>query len=142
MPKNCALTSLTTSFCIDFLNLEKYPEKKQKSIRKKTHIGMSVLLILVVILFKYILDRNVIDGLLTVAGYTYGPLLGLFAFGIFTSYKIHDRHVWWVLLGALALISIIGNLDAATLGGYQLGYELLPLNGLLTFLGLVLIRRK
>ncbi|MDB4159836.1 sodium:solute symporter [Flavobacteriaceae bacterium] len=137
-----ALTSLTTSFCIDFLNLEKYPEKKQKSIRKKTHIGMSVLLILVVILFKYILDRNVIDGLLTVAGYTYGPLLGLFAFGIFTSYKIHDRHVWWVLLGALALISIIGNLDAATLGGYQLGYELLPLNGLLTFLGLVLIRRK
>ncbi len=129
-----ALTSLTTSFCIDFLNLEKYPEKKQKSIRKKTHIGMSVLLILVVILFKYILDRNVIDGLLTVAGYTYGPLLGLFAFGIFTSYKIHDRHVWWVLLGALALISIIGNLDAATLGGYQLGYELLPLNGLLTFL--------
>ncbi|MDC3334580.1 sodium:solute symporter [Flavobacteriaceae bacterium] len=137
-----ALTSLTTSFCIDFLNLEKYPEKKQKSIRKKTHIGMSVLLILVVILFKYILDRNVIDGLLTVAGYTYGPLLGLFAFGIFTSYKIHDRHVWWVLLGALALISIIGNLDAATLGSYQLGYELLPLNGLLTFLGLVLIRRK
>ncbi|MBT7676749.1 MAG: sodium:solute symporter [Flavobacteriaceae bacterium] len=137
-----ALTSLTTSFCIDFLNLEKYPEKKQKSIRKKTHIGMRVLLILVVILFKYILDRNVIDGLLTVAGYTYGPLLGLFAFGIFTSYKIHDRHVWWVLLGALALISIIGNLDAATLGGYQLGYELLPLNGLLTFLGLVLIRRK
>ena len=137
-----ALTSLTTSFCIDFLNLEKYPEKKQKSIRKKTHIGMSVLLILVVILFKYILDRNVIDGLLTVAGYTYGPLLGLFTFGIFTSYKIHDRHVWWVLLGALALISIIGNLDAATLGGYQLGYELLPLNGLLTFLGLVLIRRK
>ena len=137
-----ALTSLTTSFCIDFLNLEKYPEKKQKSIRKKTHIGMSVLLILVVILFKYILDRNVIDGLLTVAGYTYGPLLGLFAFGIFTSYKIHDRHVWWVLLGALALISIIGNLDAATLGGYQLGYELLPLNGLLTFLGLVLICRK
>ena len=137
-----ALTSLTTSFCIDFFNLEKYPEKKQKSIRKKTHIGMSVLLILVVILFKYILDRNVIDGLLTVAGYTYGPLLGLFAFGIFTSYKIHDRHVWWVLLGALALISIIGNLDAATLGGYQLGYELLPLNGLLTFLGLVLIRRK
>ena len=137
-----ALTSLTTSFCIDFFNLEKYPEKKQKSIRKKTHIGMSVLLILVVILFKYILDRNVIDGLLTVAGYTYGPLLGLFAFGIFTSYKIHDRHVWWVLLGALILISIIGNLDAATLGGYQLGYELLPLNGLLTFLGLVLIRRK
>jgi Na+/proline symporter len=137
-----ALTSLTTSFCIDFLKLEKYPEKEQKSLRKKTHVGMSILLIVVVILFKHILDRNVIDGLLTVAGYTYGPLLGLFAFGIFTPYKIYDRHVWWVLLGALSLISILGSLDASWLGGYQLGYELLPLNGLLTFLGLVLIRRK
>ena len=103
---------------------------------------MSIMLILVVILFKYVLDRNVIDGLLTVAGYTYGPLLGLFSFGIFTSYKIDDKKVWWVLASALVLISILGNLDASLLGGYQLGYELLPLNGLLTFLGLVLIRRK
>ena len=103
---------------------------------------MSIMLILVVILFKYVLDRNVIDGLLTVAGYTYGPLLGLFAFGIFTPYKIDDKKVWWVLIGALILISILGNLDSTVLGGYQLGYELLPLNGLLTFLGLVLIRRK
>ena len=137
-----ALTSLTTSFCVDILDMKDKSERQQKSIRKKTHIGMSVLLVVVIIAFKYILNSNVINSLLTVAGYTYGPLLGLFAFGIFTSYKIHDRHVWWVLLGALALISIIGNLDAATLGGYQLGYELLPLNGLLTFLGLVLIRRK
>ena len=137
-----ALTSLTTSFCIDFLNIKKYDEGKQKSLRKKTHIGMSVLLIVVVILFKYFLDRNVIDGLLTLAGYTYGPLLGLFAFGIFTSYKINDKKVWWVLIGALTLISIAGNIDAASLGGYELGYELLPLNGLITFLGLVLIRRK
>ena len=137
-----ALTSLTTSFCIDFLKLDTYALEKQKSIRKKTHIGMSVMLILVVILFKYVLDRNVIDGLLTVAGYTYGPLLGLFAFGIFTPYTIDDKKVWWVLIGALILISILGNLDSTVLGGYQLGYELLPLNGLLTFLGLVLIRRK
>ena len=75
-----ALTSLTTSFCIDFLKLDKYALEKQKSIRKKTHIGMSVMLILVVILFKYVLDRSVIDGLLTVAGYTYGPLLGTICF--------------------------------------------------------------
>ena len=66
-------------------------EKEQKTIRKKTHIGMSVLLVLVIISFKYILNSNVIDSLLTVAGYTYGPLLGLFAFGIFTNYKIKDR---------------------------------------------------
>ena len=137
-----ALTSLTTSFCIDFINIKKYNEMKQKKIRKKIHVGMSVLLIFTVILFKHFLERNVIDGLLTVAGYTYGPLLGLFAFGIFTSYEINDKKVWWVILGSLVLISVLGNLDAASLGGYELGYELLPLNGFFTFLGLVLIRRK
>ncbi len=137
-----ALTSLTTSFCVDFLNIEKYESSKQKILRKKTHIGMSLLLILVVILFKYILGRNVIDGLLTVAGYTYGPLLGLFSFGIFTDFKIKERWLWPVILIVLIFISILGSLDPILLGGYQLGYELLPLNGLLTFLGLILIRRK
>lgn len=137
-----ALTSLTTSFCIDFLDIEKYEISKQKSLRKKIHVGMSLLLIIVVILFKYILDRNVIDGLLTVAGYTYGPLLGLFSFGIFTDYKIKERWLWPVILIVLLLISILGSLDSSLLGGYELGYELLPLNGLITFLGLILIRRK
>ena len=103
---------------------------------------MSILLILVVITFRYVLDRNVIDGLLTVAGYTYGPLLGLFAFGIFTTYRIKDRYVWFVVFVALGLVSILGSIDSRLLGGYELGYELLPLNGLLTFLGLILIRRK
>ena len=137
-----ALTSLTTSFCVDFLNLEKYSTEEQKRVRKRTHIGMSLMLILVVILFKHILDRNVIDGLLTVAGYTYGPLLGLFSFGIFTNYKINERYLWLVLIGAVGIISALGSLDPTTIGGYELGYELLPLNGLITFLGLILIRRK
>jgi len=137
-----ALTSLTTSFCVDFIGIEKRPLATQKQLRKKTHVGMSILLIFVVISFKYILDRNVIDGLLTVAGYTYGPLLGLFAFGIFTPYQIKENYVWSVLLTVLCLVGFIGTLDASLLGGYELGYELLPLNGLLTFLGLVLIRRK
>lgn len=137
-----ALTSLTTSFCVDFLSLENRSEEAQKRVRKKTHIGMSVLLILVVILFKHVLDRNVIDGLLTVAGYTYGPLLGLFAFGIFTNYTIKDKWVWPVVFTSVILTSLLGSIDAASLGGYQIGYELLPLNGLFTFLGLVLIRRK
>ena len=137
-----ALTSLTTSFCIDFLHWKNYTPSAQKKLRKQVHIGMSLLLIAVVILFKYVLDRNVIDGLLTVAGYTYGPLLGLFAFGIFTPYQIKDRYVWAVVLGALLIISVFGSLGSSVLGGYQLGYELLPLNGLLTFLGLILIRRK
>jgi len=137
-----ALTSLTTSFCVDFLDLEKRSEADQIRIRKRVHIGMSIALIVVVILFKYVLDRNVIDGLLTVASYTYGPLLGLFAFGMFTSYQVQEKKVIWVSLVAVAIIFCLGQIPSESLGGYQIGYELLPLNGLLTFLGLVLIRRK
>lgn len=137
-----ALTSLTTSFCVDFLGIEKKQESDRKKIRKKTHIWMSFLLILVVILFKYVLDRNVIDGLLTVATYTYGPLLGLFAFGIFTKYQIKDNYVWVVALVVVALIILISNIPAEVLGGYEIGYEMLPINGLLTFIGLLLIRKK
>ena len=137
-----ALTSLTTSFCVDFLAIEKQDPAKQKSLRKKTHIGMSFLLILVVIAFKHILNTNVIDSLLTVAGYTYGPLLGLFTFSIFTKYTIKDRYVWFVVFASVGFTSILGSIDASVLGGYQIGYELLPLNGLFTFVGLILIRSK
>ena len=137
-----ALTSLTTSFCIDFLKLDEFSEDQQKKIRKQTHLGMSLVLIVVVILFKYVLDRNVIDGLLTAASYTYGPLLGLFAFGIFTPFQIQDRKVWIIVILSILLIVLVGNLSPESLGGYEIGYELLPLNGLLTFLGLMLIRQK
>ena len=137
-----ALTSLTTSFCVDFVKMDKHSESDQKKIRKRTHIGMSLVLILVVVAFKHILDRDVIDGLLTVSSYTYGPLLGLFTFGIFTPYKVQDAKVVWVVLASIGLIFLIGNLPKSLLGGYEIGYELLPLNGLITFLGLILIRRK
>ncbi len=137
-----ALTSLTTSFCVDFLEIEKKPNKNRKKIRKVTHVGMSLLLILVVIIFKHILDTNVIDGLLKVASYTYGPLLGLFAFGIFTNHKIKDKYVWIVAILSVTISYILGKLPPENLGGYVFGYELLPLNGLLTFIGLFLIRKK
>ena len=137
-----ALTSLTTSFCVDILDLKKYSETDKKRIRKQTHIGMSVLLILVIIAFKHILDSNVIDSLLTVAGYTYGPLLGLFGFGIFTNYMVNDHYVWIVALVSVSIAYALGQIPAEQLGGYVIGYELLPINGLLTFLGLILIRRK
>ena len=137
-----ALTSLTTSFCVDILDMSGKSEKAQKSIRKKTHIGMSLLLVLVIISFKYILNSNVIDSLLTVAGYTYGPLLGMFAFGIFTDYKIKDKFVWIVALASVTIVFMLGKIPAEDLGGYVIGYELLPLNGLLTYIGLILIRRK
>jgi Na+/proline symporter len=137
-----ALTSLTTSFCVDFLGIEKKAENSRKRIRKATHIGMSLLLIIVVIAFKHILDTNVIDGLLQVASYTYGPLLGLFAFGIFTNYKVKDHYVWIVAVVSVAICYVLGKLPPENLGGYVFGYELLPLNGLITFLGLLLIRKK
>ncbi|UJH68011.1 sodium:solute symporter [Allomuricauda sp. SCSIO 65647] len=137
-----ALTSLTTSFCIDFMNIEKKSMADQKRLRKRTHIAMSAMLIVVIIIFKYVLARNVIDGLLTVAGYTYGPLLGLFAFGIFTKLEVKDSYVWLVTGLSVAIIALVANLPPEHLGGYVLGYELLPLNGLLTFLGLWLISKK
>ncbi|MBT8266755.1 MAG: sodium:solute symporter [Bacteroidia bacterium] len=137
-----ALTSLTTSFCIDFLDIEKKPKQDQKRIRKRVHVLMSVLLVIVIIIFKYVLSSNVIDSLLTVAGYTYGPLLGLFAFGIFTKFKIYDKYVWIVTVISVILAAILGNIPSEALGGYVVGYELLPINGLITFIGLILIRRK
>lgn len=137
-----ALTSLTTSFCVDFLKLDQKPQAEQIRTRKIVHVLMSLVLVMVVILFKHVLDRNVIDGLLTVASYTYGPLLGLFAFGMFTSYNIQDSRVIWVALAAVGIVFGLGQIPSSVLGGYQIGYELLPLNGLITFLGLILIRRK
>ena len=137
-----ALTSLTTSFCVDFLKLDQKPQAEQIRTRKIVHVLMSLVLVMVVILFKHVLDRNVIDGLLTVASYTYGPLLGLFAFGMFTSYDIQDSRVIWVALAAVGIVFGLGQIPSSVLGGYQIGYELLPLNGLITFLGLIQIRRK
>ena len=136
-----ALTSLTTSFCIDILKINKLSSESQIKVRKQTHIWMSLTLILVVISYRYILDRNVIDSLLTVAQYTYGPLLGLFAFGIFTKFKIDDKKVYYVVIMNMILIIILGNIPSSLIGGYFIGYELLPINGLLNFIGLYLIRK-
>lgn len=137
-----ALTALTTSFCIDFMDIHSKPKNKQKQLRKRVHIGMSMALALVIIVFNYLLDKSVIDTLLKAAAYTYGPLLGLFAFGILTKWQIKDK---WVLLVSLVAVGITALLDIIPpdwIGGYQFNYELLPINGALTFLGLILIRRK
>ena len=135
-----ALTSLTTSFCVDILKIDSSKESSIKT-RKIIHVLMSILLIIVVIIYRYVLDKNVIDSLLTVAQYTYGPLLGLFAFGIFTKYKIDDKKVFIVVIINIIIIIVIGNLPKEMLGGYSIGYELLPLNGFLNFVGLYLIRK-
>lgn len=137
-----ALTALTTSFCVDFLDIEKRQAKLQKGLRKRVHIGLSILLVLVIVAFNYLLDSSVIDLLLSAASYTYGPLLGLFAFGIFTKMKVHDKWVWLVAIISVVLTFTLGHLPSEMLGGYHFNYELLVVNGGLTFLGLILIRRK
>jgi Na+/proline symporter len=137
-----ALTSLTTSYCVDIIDIKDKTQEYQTKIRKRAHLVMSSVLVLVIIIFDNYLNRSVIDGLLVLAGYTYGPLLGLFSFGIFTNYKVNDQYVWIVTIFSVILVSFLANLDPSYLGGYKIGYELLPINGLITFLGLILIRRK
>ena len=137
-----ALTSLTTSYCIDFLDIEKREASKQKAIRQRTHIGISILLIVVIIVFKYVLEENVISSLLQVASYTYGPLLGLFAFGIFTKHAIKDKLVWIIAIISVILSYLLNSYSTVLLNGYEFGFELLIVNGLFTFAGLYLIKEK
>ena len=136
-----ALTSLTTSFSVDFLHIEKRPQAEQKPLRKKVHIGVSILLIFVVIIFNY-LDGNVVGNLFKFATFTYGPLLGLFTFGILTEHNIKDKYAWIVAIIALSLSFSITYLPESIIGSYKFHWEILPLNGLLTFIGLWLIRKK
>ncbi len=137
-----ALTSLTTSYCIDFLDIENKEKTTQKALRKKVHIGISVLLIIVIIIFKHVLKDNVISSLLQVASYTYGPLLGLFAFGIFTKINIKDQFVWFVAIISVIVTYFLNLYSQILFNGYVFGYELLIVNGLLTFLGLLTIQKR
>ncbi|RZS93127.1 sodium:solute symporter [Aquimarina brevivitae] len=138
-----ALTSLTTSFSIDILDIEKkYEENDQVKIRKRIHILFSVLLILVIITFKYIIkDESVIAKLFVFAGYTYGPLLGLYAFGLFTKLKIKDKLSPVVAIAA-PILSYVISVNSLAWFGFEFGFFILILNGFLTFLGLILIHRK
>ena len=136
-----ALTSLTTSFSIDFLNIESKPKETQKPLRKKVHIGVSILLVIVVIIFNS-LEGNVVGNLFKFATYTYGPLLGLFSFGILTKRQIKDKYAWIVGLLSIVISFTITSLPESVIGHYQFHWEILPLNGLITFIGLWLISKK
>ncbi|WP_339839111.1 sodium:solute symporter [uncultured Flavobacterium sp.] len=138
-----ALTSLTTSFSIDILNIEKrYDAAKQVAVRKKIHLLFVVISILVIMVFKYgFNDVSIIDKVLKFAGFTYGPLLGLYSFGLFTKWNVKDKLVPIVAILAV-LISLLLNAYGEVWFNYAFGFEILMVNGFLTFLGLVLIRRK
>ncbi|WP_299334278.1 sodium:solute symporter [uncultured Psychroserpens sp.] len=138
-----ALTSLTTSFCIDIIELDTKPKAQQKRVRKQIHVLFSVILVVVIILFDLLFkDVSVIWELFKAAGYTYGPLLGLFAFGILTKKHLKDRYVWIIALVAPLVSYFINMYSVDLLNGYQIGFEILIVNGLLTFLGLLFISKK
>ena len=139
------LTTLTTSFCVDFLNVEnpgKYSEKQKTGIRHKVQISFGIVLLLLILGFQSFIDDAVINAVLTMAGYTYGPLLGMFAFGIFTNQKPIDKFVPMVCILAPVICFFIANNSKQLFGGYEFGFELLILNGALTFLGLWALAKK
>ncbi len=137
-----ALTSLTTAFCIDFLNFGKREDINKKKILKITHLGFSLLLLLVIMVFKAVNNQSVVMAVFKVAGLTYGPLLGLFAFGLLTRYKIKDRFVPVVVVIAPCLSWLLNSYSERLFNGYQIGFELIIINGALTFLGLFLVRLR
>ncbi len=137
-----ALTSLTTSFTVDIMNGSSLPEKQLQRLRKMVHIGISVVLLGVILAFKLINNQNVISAIFTAAGYTYGPLLGFYSFGLFTKYRVRDRWVPVIASASPLISSIISSHSESWFNGYQFGFELLIMNGLLTFLGMLIIRKR
>lgn len=138
-----ALTALTTSFSIDILEIEKkHSPEKQVRIRKRIHILISVILVLVIIAFKYVIkDQSVISKLFVFAGYTYGPLLGLYSFGMFTKWQVKDK--WVPIIAILSpILSYLISDNSVKWWNFEFGFFILILNGLLTFLGLILIRTQ
>ncbi len=141
-----ALTALTSSFCIDIIGLnrnESWNENKKKNIRMTVHMTFAVIFFLCVAIFKWVDNKSIIDIILKLAGYTYGPLLGLFTFGIFTKRRLPESAAVPVIcLVAPAICYFISENAANWFNGFQIGIELLILNGLLTFIGLLFISKK
>lgn len=137
-----ALAALTTSFCVDFLNFEqRKDEAKKKTTRFLVQAGFSVLLILVILLFKFlgdISDKPVVASIFKAAGYTYGPLLGMYAFGVFTKLKVRDNLVPIICIVS-PILSFALNWFAPNYLDYSIGFEILLYNGLITFLGMLVL---
>lgn len=135
-----ALTALTTSFCIDFLGFRE--DNQRMSTRNIVHVGFALLFVFTILLFKILNDESVINALYRIAGYTYGPLLGMFSFGILTKYKTRDGAVPFISVASPLICFLLDQYAPRFLGGYHFGFELLIINGLVVFLGLYLFRKK
>jgi Na+/proline symporter len=140
-----ALTALTTSFCVDFLGMDKTENQNKPNIvrtRHLVHVGFSILMFMVIILFNAINDDSVVKMVFKIATYTYGPLLGLFAFGLFMKSKaVHDKLVPYICLISPAICFLITQNSERLFGKYVIDNELIIVNGLITFLGLLLISK-
>lgn len=139
---NSALVAMTTSFTVDVYPVQQYPESRQKRIRFYTHLGNALLLILVIIAFHTFNDQSVVYAIFKFAGYTYGPLLGLFFTGILLKTQIRDAAVPYIALFSIILTVLIDLYSTVLFNGYRFGFEILLVNGLLTIIGLQLFRRK
>ena len=130
-----ALAALTTSFSVDILNVQKQTKEKAEQSRKIIHIAISLLFVVIILLFRAVNNKSVIDAIYIIASYTYGPLLGMYSFGLFTTRKTVDKAIPFV---AIASPLICATLDYASshYWGFAFGYELLMLNGLITFAGM------
>lgn len=140
-----AMTALTSSLCIDIFGMKEkkdWDDSKKEKFRKNIHLIVALSFLIMVVIFKMINDNSMIGLILKLAGFTYGPLLGLFAFGIFTKYKVNDKLVPYVCLAAPVISFFIDKYQENLFGDFKIGLELLIINGLLTFIGLWLIRKK
>ncbi|SHH67937.1 sodium:solute symporter [Chryseobacterium oranimense] len=140
-----AMTALTSSICIDIFGMKDkkdWDDSKKEKFRKRIHLIVALSFLIMVVIFKIINDNSMIGLILKLAGFTYGPLLGLFAFGIFTKYKVRDNLVPYVCIAAPVISFFIDKYQQNLFGDFKIGLELLIINGLLTFIGLWLIRKK
>ncbi len=136
-----ALASLTTSFCVDILGINKTTDKQANTTRKRVHIGMSIVFVLVILFIHHIGQENVLNTIYKVASYTYGPLLGLFALGLFSKIKIRDKYAPIVCIIAPIICYLLEE-TLSSYFNYKVGYEILILNGLLTIVGLLIISKR
>ena len=136
-----ALTSLTTAFSIDFMNVKDKSEAETIKIKNYVHLGFSLLFVIVILIFRAVNSTDLITAIYQIASYTYGPLLGLFAFGIFSKSKVIDRAVPYICVASPILTFILVKFIEGNTG-YKFGFENLILNGLITFLGLAIFHKK
>ncbi|GAB1474872.1 hypothetical protein MASR2M69_23130 [Bacteroidota bacterium] len=139
-----ALTSLTTSFCIDFVGFNSrtdLSETRKKRIRQMAHAGFAILFFIIIIILHIVNKQAVIDLVYLLAAYTYGPLLGFFFFGLLTKYQVRDKFMPFVAIASPVLCYLLDSAGKAYLG-FGFGFTILIVNGLLTFTGMYLLRKK